>query len=170
MARRGCQRSSTAPVPRQNNELLSNEVHKLCVRFGLFPCKTALMLSLLRLLVVLSTRDLCSRRDLVLENLALRQQLGVLKQKHPRPRLEASDRLFWVVCGGSGPAGRWHWSLSSRRPSFVGTVQDSSSIGRGSRGIRLKPEESASAGNCANSSSAWLPRTGLGVRPGSMEN
>jgi hypothetical protein len=33
----------------------------------------------------------------MLENLALRQQLAVLKRKHPRPRLEALDKLFWVV-------------------------------------------------------------------------
>src|ERR1017187_2557656 len=44
-----------------------------------------------------TTRCFRSRRDLALENLALRQQLGVLKQKHPHPRLAASDRLFWVV-------------------------------------------------------------------------
>ena len=29
--------------------------------------------------------------------LALRQQLGVLKRKRSRPRLDASDRLFWVL-------------------------------------------------------------------------
>ena len=33
----------------------------------------------------------------MLENLALRQQLAVLKRKHPRPRLGAFDKLFWVV-------------------------------------------------------------------------
>ncbi len=33
-----------------------------------------------------------SRRDLVLENMVLRQQLAVLKTKKPRPRLRASDR------------------------------------------------------------------------------
>ena len=38
-----------------------------------------------------------SLRDLLLENLELRQQLGVLKRKNPRPRLAAADRLFWVV-------------------------------------------------------------------------
>jgi hypothetical protein len=42
-------------------------------------------------------RCFSSRRDLILENLALRQQLGVLKRKHPQPRLAASDRLFWVI-------------------------------------------------------------------------
>src|SRR5690348_17206608 len=36
------------------------------------------------------------RRSLLLENLALRQQLAVLKRRHPRPRLTACDRLFWV--------------------------------------------------------------------------
>jgi hypothetical protein len=77
--------------------LPSNQVYKLGVQFDLFPCQTGLMLRLLRLLVVLFARCFRSRCDLVLENLALRQQLGVLKQKHPQPRLAASDRLFWVV-------------------------------------------------------------------------
>jgi putative transposase len=38
-----------------------------------------------------------SRRSLLLENLALRQQLVVLKRKHPKPRLGPFDKLFWVV-------------------------------------------------------------------------
>ncbi len=38
-----------------------------------------------------------SRKDLLLENLALRQQLAVLKRKNQRPRLNALDRLFWVA-------------------------------------------------------------------------
>jgi hypothetical protein len=42
-------------------------------------------------------RLLRSRRELALENLALRQQLGVLKRRHPRPNLGTFDRLFWVV-------------------------------------------------------------------------
>ena len=33
---------------------------------------------------------------LLLENLTLRQQLAVLKRRHPRPRLAAFDKLFWV--------------------------------------------------------------------------
>ena len=37
-----------------------------------------------------------TRRELLLENLVLRQQLMVLKRKHPRPRLGAFDKLFWV--------------------------------------------------------------------------
>ncbi len=38
-----------------------------------------------------------TRRSLMLENLALRQQLAVFKRKQPRPRLGAMDKLFWVV-------------------------------------------------------------------------
>ena len=38
-----------------------------------------------------------SRRHLVLENLALRQQLTVLKRRRPRPILGLVDKLFWVV-------------------------------------------------------------------------
>jgi len=36
-------------------------------------------------------------RSLMLENLALRQQLAVLKRRHPKPRLGPCDKLFWVV-------------------------------------------------------------------------
>src|SRR5664279_4731549 len=38
-----------------------------------------------------------SRDELILENLALRQQLLALHSKRPRPRLSSVDRLFWVV-------------------------------------------------------------------------
>jgi hypothetical protein len=44
-----------------------------------------------------------SRQGLLLENLALRQQLAVLKRCTPRPTLGNCDRLFWVV-------GRRLWS------------------------------------------------------------
>ena len=55
------------------------------------------MLRLLSLLAVLASHFLRSRRDLLLENLALRQQLAVLSRKHPQPRLVASEKLFWVL-------------------------------------------------------------------------
>jgi len=60
-------------------------------------CKTGLMLALLRFLSALPTRFFHSGRDLLLENLALRQQLAVLRRKRPQPRFAASDRLFWVM-------------------------------------------------------------------------
>src|SRR5713101_2064731 len=38
-----------------------------------------------------------ARRSLLLENLALRQQLAALKRRRPRPRLALFDKLFWVL-------------------------------------------------------------------------
>jgi hypothetical protein len=37
------------------------------------------------------------RQDLILENLALRQQLMALHAGRPRPRLRSFDKLFWVA-------------------------------------------------------------------------
>ena len=37
------------------------------------------------------------RHSLAMEIAALRQQLAVYKRKQPRPKLNAFDRLFWVV-------------------------------------------------------------------------
>ena|ERR1700733_5405657 len=54
------------------------------------------MLRLLRLLYPLFTRCFHSRRDLLLENLVLRQQLAVFKEKRPLPKLAMADKLFWV--------------------------------------------------------------------------
>ena len=55
------------------------------------------MLRLLRLLSVRATRFFSSRRDLILENLALQQQLGILKQRHPQTQFATADKLFWVI-------------------------------------------------------------------------
>lgn len=54
------------------------------------------MLGLLRLFLGLFLRCFCSRRDLLLENLVLRQQRSVFKQRKPRPMLASVDKLFWV--------------------------------------------------------------------------
>jgi len=37
-----------------------------------------------------------ARRSLLLENLVLRQQLVLLKRRHPSPRIRLLDKLFWV--------------------------------------------------------------------------
>ena len=55
------------------------------------------MFDLFRLWLGAVLRGLRTRRSLMLENLALRQQLAVFKRKQPRPRLGAMDKLFWVV-------------------------------------------------------------------------
>jgi len=49
------------------------------------------------------------QQELALENLVLRQQLAVLKHRHPRPRLTDADRLFWVVLSRLWPG--WRDSL-----------------------------------------------------------
>jgi putative transposase len=51
----------------------------------------------LRYLIGCIVSALGSRRDLILENLALRQQLLSLHTKRPRRRLSAMHKLFWVL-------------------------------------------------------------------------
>jgi len=41
--------------------------------------------------------SLQSRSELVIENLALRQQLAVFNEKRPKSRLTTTDRAFWVL-------------------------------------------------------------------------
>ena len=49
-------------------------------------------------------RAICRRRaELVIENLALRQQVAALKKERPRPPLEDMDRAFWVALRKSWP-------------------------------------------------------------------
>jgi hypothetical protein len=75
-----------------------------------------------------------NRQDLVFENFVLRQQLGVLKRRRPRPSLSIFDKLFWVAISRfwsgwkqalivvtPGTVVRWHragfrlyWKLISR--------------------------------------------------------
>jgi putative transposase len=42
-------------------------------------------------------RTFWSRSNLLLENLVLRQQLAVLKRRHPRKKVSTMDRMFWLV-------------------------------------------------------------------------
>ncbi len=55
------------------------------------------MFDLFRLWLGAVLRGFRTRRSLMLENLALRQQLAVFKRQQPRPRLGAIDKLFWVI-------------------------------------------------------------------------
>jgi transposase InsO family protein len=56
-------------------------------------------------------------RDIALENLALRQQLAVMKRQCPRPRLRKADRLFWVWLSRIWP--KWRKALLLVRPETV---------------------------------------------------
>src|SRR5260370_36902440 len=62
-------------------------------------------------------RLLRARRSLLLENLVLRQQLAVLKRRHPWPRLDLLDKLLW----GAVPRfwSGWQQSLIAVRPETV---------------------------------------------------
>jgi putative transposase len=58
-----------------------------------------------------------SRHDLGLEILALRQQLAVLKRRHPRPHLKHRDRLFWVALSAIWDG--WSGALLMVQPETV---------------------------------------------------
>jgi transposase InsO family protein len=58
-----------------------------------------------------------SREDLILENLALRQQLLTLHAKRPRPRLGSFDKFFWVALRKIWPG--WRTSLILVTPQTV---------------------------------------------------
>jgi hypothetical protein len=62
------------------------------VWYDCVPCSSLLFLWIGALI-----RNFGNRGNLVLENLVLRQQLAVLKRRHPRPRLDLLDKLFWVA-------------------------------------------------------------------------
>src|ERR1700756_113659 len=57
------------------------------------------------------------RRSLLLENLALRQQLVSLKRRHARPSFNPFDKLFWVIARRVWSA--WKHSLIIVTPETV---------------------------------------------------
>ena len=58
-----------------------------------------------------------SRYNLGLEILVLRQQLGVLRRKHPRPRLQLHDPIFWILLRRLWPA--WRNALVIVKPETL---------------------------------------------------
>ena len=91
-----------------------------------------------------------SRYDLALELVALRQQVGVLKRKKPRPQLSPWDRLFWLGLR------RW-WSqwasvlvIVKPEPSSAGIAPASAGTGASFR--RIVPADRKSAPSFAISS------------------
>jgi putative transposase len=55
------------------------------------------MFRILCVVIVICAWFFRSRQDLLLENLALRQQLSVMVRKQPRPQLRLSDKIFWTI-------------------------------------------------------------------------
>jgi hypothetical protein len=78
--------------------ILQKRAKELCfakIPSGLsFERYNPFMSQLLRALLLALSRSIRSRRDHVLENCALRQQLAGLAAMHPHPRLAAHDRVF----------------------------------------------------------------------------
>ena len=80
-------------------------------------------------------RAMCRRRaDLVLENVALRQQVTALKKERPRPPLEDTERAFWVAVPSiyssarteldSYPVCRHHVGMDGRRLRYRELIVD----------------------------------------------
>ena len=57
------------------------------------------------------------RTDLVAENLALRQQLSVLRRRVGRPRLQKAERIFWLWLARTWSG--WRDSLIVVKPETV---------------------------------------------------
>lgn len=101
---------------------------------GVKLCKA--MIDVIRALAASIRSTFKSRRDLALENLALRQQLAILRRGAKRPKLRKGDRAFWValsrfwadwrdvvvvvqpatVVGWHRKGFKLYWTWKSRRP------------------------------------------------------
>ena len=82
---------------------------------------SVVMFRLLMFLITLSVRALRAifrtREQLLIENLALRQQVAVLKKERPRPMLDDVDRAFWVALRAAWPG--WATRLVIVNPDTV---------------------------------------------------
>ena len=74
-------------------------------------------MSILHLVVTFLGSLFKSRRQLVLENLALRQQVTMLRQSVKRPRVSVTDRVFWVLF--SRYVDGWRNTLHALHPDTV---------------------------------------------------
>ncbi len=75
------------------------------------------MQAIVTILVALVREIAMSRATLRLENIALHQQVAVLKRERPRPRLHPLDRAFWVFLSCLWP--RWKDVLVIVKPETV---------------------------------------------------
>ena len=121
------------------------------------------MLRLLYALLATARSSLRSRRELALENLALRQQLAILHRKTKRPKLTRADRAFWVALSRLWPD--WQSALILVKPETV--------IGWHRKGFKLYwTRKSRNRGGrppierSGRSSVEWPARTRLGERLG----
>ena len=73
---------------------------------------------------------------MAIENLAILQQLAVLRQQVKRPRIRDRDRAFWVVLSRFWP--NWQSALVLvQTQSSVGIARDFAITGGGNPGLRV---------------------------------
>ena len=75
------------------------------------------MIEALFLLLSFLKAGLRIQTELALENLALRQQLAILKRNRARPALQRRDRLFWACLSHFWQ--KWRESLIVVKPETV---------------------------------------------------
>src|SRR6516165_9655933 len=80
-----------------------------------------------------------SREDLMLENLALRQQLLALHAKRPRRRLGSVDKVFWVALRKLWSGWKKPSCSSPQKWWCVGIALDFGCTGLGCRGLAAPP-------------------------------
>jgi putative transposase len=70
-----------------------------------------------KLVIAIIRAVMMDREDLVIENAALRQQIAIFKDKHPRPSLRSADRVFWTALRSTWS--RWANVLIIVKPDTV---------------------------------------------------
>ena len=126
------------------------------------------MLSQARLLLGLILSLFASRSYLLLENLALRQQVTALRRHTKRPRITQLDRLFWVTLRSIWS--QWRDSLIIVTPDTVVGWHRAGFLGNGSPNPARGWGASRSPSSCARSSCRWPPRILPGVLLGFTAN
>jgi hypothetical protein len=125
---------------------------------------------MLELLIVVAralTLALRGHRELVFENLALRQQLTAMKRSANRPRLEHGDRLFWIALARVCQNWRTALVVVRRTPLSGGIATGSGADGPdGRNGDRAAVD--LWINRSAFSSGTWRRRTRSGAHPESM--
>ena len=128
------------------------------------------MADMLTLILTGLLRWVRTHRALVLENLALRHQLGVLQRTAPRGHAcDARTGCSGSCCPDCGAAGRMPSPWSNPRPSSAGSGPASGSSGPGRAG-GTGPAARRSPRRSAHSSAGWLRPTPCGGRHGFTAN
>ena len=102
--------------------------------------------------------------DLVLENLALRQQLTMLTRRRRRVRVEPMDRMFWLALRAPGSSGPMRSRSSSWKPWWSGIGARSAPLAAGGppgRPAERHPLHARQPVRRASGNQALLPTLGM---------